>query len=131
MPIRRTSTKPGTRSVLKNIAFEQRVTSWLMDDGWEVFLPVVDNAHKTDILISDGPNFHRLQIKTCEAKGESHKLINQWKESHLGVVIAFARNSTWGYIMPAFSVNRRSLNFKSHERFNQNKKSFLKAFHKV
>jgi hypothetical protein len=43
---------------MKNMAFESTVVSWLMHDGWQVFLPILDHGHKTDILISDGPHYH-------------------------------------------------------------------------
>ncbi|MGB0744233.1 MAG: hypothetical protein ACPGSB_06875 [Opitutales bacterium] len=46
-------------------------------------------------------------------------------------VIAFARNSNWGYIMSAFTVNERRLNFDGHQRFSQTKNDFLKAFHRL
>lgn len=114
---------------MKNMAFESTVVSWLMQDGWQVFLPMLDHGHKTDILIFDGPNFHRIQIKTLEATGEKHVVQNQWRDSHCDVVVYFARNSTWGYIAPAFSEEKRPLNHEGHQRFIQDKKSFLKAFH--
>lgn len=57
MPIRMTETKQGTHQTLINMSFESRVVSWLMQDGWQVFSPVLDNGHQTDILISDGPNY--------------------------------------------------------------------------
>lgn len=126
-----TATKSGTHQVLKNSSFESLVVSWLMQDGWQVFVPILDNGHSTDILISDGPNFHRVQVKTVEATGEDHELENRWKESNVDVVVAFARNGNWGYVMPAFTQNKRKLNAEGHEKFGQNKKEFLKAFHKV
>jgi len=55
-----TATKEGTHQVLKNSSFESLVVSWLMQDGWQVFIPILDNGHQTDILISDGPNYHRV-----------------------------------------------------------------------
>ncbi len=131
MPTRKTTTKKGTHVVLKNAAQESRVISWLMQDAWEVFTPMLDNGHQTDLLISDGPNYFRIQVKTVEAKGEVHCVVNRWKESQVDVVIVFARNSTWGYVMPAFKVISRRLNFEGYERFEQNKNSFLKAFHKL
>ncbi len=131
MPRRMTSTKSGTHQVLKNSSFESMVISWLMQDGWQVFTPILDNGHQTDILISDGPNYHRIQVKTVEATGEDHVVENRWKESNVDVVIVFARNSTWGYVMPAFSQNRKKLNSDGHQRFNQTRKEFLKAFHKL
>lgn len=131
MPRRMTSTKSGTHQVLKNSSFESMVISWLMQDGWQVFIPILDNGHQTDILISDGPNYHRIQIKTVEASGEDHVVENRWKESNVDVVVFFARNSTWGYVMPAFTENKSKLNNAGHQRFNSTKKEFLKAFHKL
>ncbi len=116
---------------MKNTSYESIVVSWLMQDGWQVFLPLLDNGHQTDILISDGPNYHRIQVKTVEAKGDNHVIENRWKDSNVGVVVFFARNSNWGYVMPAFSENRRPLNAEGHIKFEQNKKDFLKAFHKL
>ncbi len=100
-----------------------------MHDGWEVYEPKLDNGHCTDLLISDGPNFYRIQIKTVGARDEAHRLKNSWKESRVNWVVAFARNSNWGYIFPAFTVKERRLNFDGHQRFEQTKKAFLKAFH--
>lgn len=124
-----TATKSGTHQVLKNSSFESMVVSWLMQDGWQVFIPILDNGHQTDILISDGPNYHRIQVKTVEASGEDHLVENRWKDSNVDVVIFFARNSTWGYITPAFAQNKAKLNTAGHKRFNQSRKEFLKAFH--
>lgn len=131
MPRRMTATKDGTHQVLKNSSFESLVVSWLMQDGWQVFVPILDNGHQTDILISDGPNYHRIQVKTVEATGETHKIDNRWQESSVDVVVVFARNANWGYVMPAFIQNQRRLNAEGHEKFVQGKKSFLKAFHKI
>jgi len=129
MPRRRTQTKPGTAQVLRNSSFESLVVSWLMQDGWQVFLPILDNAHQTDLLISDGPNYFRIQVKTVEAENESHVIENRWKDANLDCVICFARNSNWGYIMSAFKQLRKKLNADGHVRFQQTKSSFLKAFH--
>lgn len=126
-----TATKDGTHQVLKNSSFESLVVSWLMQDGWQVFTPVLDNGHQTDILISDGPNYHRIQVKTVEATGDNHELENRWKGSNVNVIVVFARNGNWGYVMPAFTQNRRKINFEGHQKFVQNKKEFLKAFHKL
>ena len=56
---------------------------------------------------------------------------NLWKDSHLDIVVVFARNSNWGYVLPAFKENERRLNFEGHERFQQSAKNFLKAFHQM
>lgn len=126
-----TATKGGTHQALKNTSYESIVISWLMQDGWQVFTPILDNGHQTDILISDGLNYHRIQVKTIEASGEDHSIENRWKDSNVNVVVCFARNSNWGYVMPAFTQNKRKLNSEGHQRFNENKNDFLKAFHKL
>ena len=131
MPRRMTATKEGTHKALKNSSFESLVVSWLMQDGWQVFLPVLDNGHQTDILISDGPNFYRVQVKTVEATGEDYELENRWKDSSVNVVVVFAKNTNWAYVMPAFSQNKRKLNAEGHQKFDQSKNEFLKAFHKI
>jgi len=115
---------------MKNTAYESMVVSWLMQDGWQVFLPILDHGHQTDILISDGPNFFRLQIKTVEASGDDHVVENRWGGSNVDLVIFFARNSNWGVITPAFAEKRRKLNHETHSKFNQTTKDFLKEFHK-
>ena len=131
MPRRLTQTQPGTHQALKNTSFESKVISWLMQDGWQIFTPILDNGHQTDMLISDGPNYYRLQVKTIDAKSEDQYVQNKWKDSNVDCVIFFARNSNWGFVIPAFTSNRRKLNADGHLRFQQTKNDFLKAFHKV
>ena len=131
MPRRLTQTKSGTHQALKNTSFESMVVSWLMQDGWQIFLPVLDHGHQTDLLISDGPNYYRLQVKTIEATGDNHEVMNCWKDSNVDVVVYFARNSNWGVITPAFKENKRKLNHEGHRKFIQNKKEFLREFHKL
>ena len=126
-----TQTKAGTHQVLKNSSFESRVISWLMQDGWQIFTPVLDNGHQTDILISDGPNYYRIQVKTIDAKSEDQYVENRWKDSNVNCVIYFARNSNWGFVAPAFTQNKKKLNADDHIKFQQTKNEFLKAFHKV
>lgn len=129
MPRRLTNTKSGARQALKNTSFETLVVSWLMQDGWQVFLPILDHGHKTDLLISDGPNYYRIQVKTVEASSSDQKVQNLWKDSNIDLVIYFVRNSNWGVIAPAFTDKQRALNHKEHRRFQQNKREFLKEFH--
>lgn len=131
MPRRLTQTKPNTHQALKNSSYESMVVSWLMQDGWQVFLPVLDHGHQTDILISDGPNYFRVQVKTVGATGNDHVVHNQWKDSNIDCVVYFARNSNWGVIAPAFEEDSRPITHESHVRFNQGKKEFLTAFHKL
>ncbi len=131
MPRRLTQTQSGTHQALINTSYESKVVSWLMQDGWQVFLPILDHGHQTDILISDGPNYFRIQVKTVEATGESHVVENRWKNSNVDVVIYFARNSNWGMIAPAFTEKKRRLNHPGHRKFEQNKKDFLREFHQL
>ena len=131
MPRRMTKTKADTHQTMKNMSYESMVVSWLMQDGWQVFLPVLDNGHQTDILISDGPSYYRVQIKTVAVKSEDHIVTNKWENSNVDVVIFFARNSDWGVIAPAFSEKERPLNHESHRRFTQDRKEFLREFHQL
>jgi len=132
MPRRSTVIKEETHRHLKNLAFENKVISWLMSDGWEVYGPVVDNGHKTDILISDGEHYYRIQIKTVEINSEDSQVVeNKWGEKKIHVVVYFARNSNFGYVLEPFKGQTKKLNSKDHIRFDQNKNSFLKAFHQL
>ena len=131
MPRRATGNKPGTVQVLQNSSYESLVVSWLMRDGWQVFLPILDNGHQTDMLISDGPNYYRVQVKTVDSASESVVVENRWKDANVDCVVYFARNSNWGYVAPAFSESKRPLNAPGHKRFQQTQNQFLKAFHAV
>lgn len=131
MPRRTTGNKNGTIQVLQNSSYESLVVSWLMRDGWQVFLPILDNGHQTDILISDGPKYYRIQVKTVDAETESLPVESRWKDSHVDYVVYFARNSNWGYVAPAFPEKKRPLNSPGHQRFQQIQNHFLKAFHAV
>lgn len=131
MPRRMTATKAGTRQALQNVSYESEICAWLMQDGWQVFTPVLDNGHSTDLLVSDGPSYYRIQVKTVDGKSEDQFIYNRWKDSEVDVVIVCARNSNWGYVLPAFAPNKRKLNHKGHMKFVHNKNAFLKAFHKV
>lgn len=131
MPIKSTTVKIEVAQTLQNMSFEHQTIAWLMSDGWEVYAPIVDNGHKTDILISDGPTFYRIQIKTVSGdNGKTQKVQNKWGDSGVDLVIYYARDGEWGYIAPAFSRSQRALNHKEHIFFNSTKKkNFLKAFH--
>ncbi len=130
MPRRHTQLNETTLQNQKNVSFEILTAGWFLHAGWQVFQPVMDNGHKTDLLISDGIDFYRIQIKTTVAKSNGF-LANKWAGSNIDFVICFARNSNWGYIMPAFEARRKEINAKGHFAFEQNKNSFLKAFHSI
>ncbi|ELP33042.1 hypothetical protein RBSWK_02888 [Rhodopirellula baltica SWK14] len=107
------------------------VACWLMQDGWQLYSPMVDHGHKTDLLISDGPNFHRIQIKTFESKGKNQEINNCWSPCKIDYVVLIARNANWGLITPAFTEKRRRINHKEHCKFEKNKQEFLRAFRQV
>ena len=133
MPTRQTHTATTTHEVMKNTAYENIVKGWLMHAGWQVFSPELDHGHKTDVLISDGKQNHRVQVKTVGAKGKDHVVQKQWEDEHsIDVVVYFARNSSWGVVAPAFTENKRPLNHPEHVRFSSlSQKEFLAAFHAI
>jgi hypothetical protein len=131
MPRRTTASKPDTAKHLKNHSFETLVAAWFTQARWQVFIPLFDHGHCTDLLISDGPKYYRIQVKTIEAQKENVKVENKWSHSNVQFVALFAKNSNWGYIFPAFAEKRKRLNAEGHERFQQNRHDFLKAFHSL
>lgn len=132
MPRRSNQIPDGEKQTLLNMSFENQVITWLMQDGWQVFVPTLDHGHKTDILISDGQQYFRIQIKTvCGTKGKKQVVQNAWKNKKIDYVIYFARNGEWGFITPAFSEDKKILNSPEHKQFGMKKKEFLTAFHTI
>jgi hypothetical protein len=124
MPCRTTQIKDGTAKCHTNHSFELLVATWLMQDGWQVFFPLLDHSHCTDMLVSDGPRYFRLQIKTIEAQNESVKIQNKWKDKGIQFIVFFAKNSNWGYICPAFNTSAKRLNDPAHKRFHKARMNF-------
>ncbi|MDF7826004.1 hypothetical protein P4B35_18380 [Pontiellaceae bacterium B12227] len=133
MPTRQNQTATGTRQAMKNTAHESIVKGWLMQDEWQVFSPELDHAHQTDVLISDGCKYYRIQVKTVAAKSKDHIVQKMWKdENHIDAVVYFVRNSCWGVVAPAFTEKKRPLDHPEHIRFNSfSPKEFLSAFHSI
>lgn len=132
MPKRSTPITDGMKKALLNTSFENQVITWLMQDGWQVFTPVLDHGHKTDVLISDGQQYFRIQTKTVDAhKGKTQEVHNMWGECKIDYIIYFARNGEWGVIAPAFSEPTKRLNAPEHKMFLLKRNEFLKAFHTV
>lgn len=129
MPKRTTGLTDAHARLHKNHSYELLVSTWLMNGGWQVFTPLLDAAHAVDLIVSDGPQSYRVQTKSIESQDESRHVRNQWKGKNVDFVIYFARRSNWGYICPAFFTNQKRLNDPAHQRFEQNAKSFLAAFH--
>lgn len=131
MPIRKTLTQEGTFKTMRNMSFENVLIGWFMQDGWQVFKPVLDDGHQTDVLISDGPNFYRIQVKTFEDKGTYQEVHKDWNDNSIDCVIYFSRNSKFGYVAPAFREDKRLLEHPDHIRFSGTSNSFIKAFHNL
>ena len=133
MPTRQTKTVETTHQAMKNTAYENIVKGWLMHDGWQVFSPELDHGHQTDVLISDGERYYRIQVKTVKAKGKDHTVDKMWTdENPIDVVVYFAHNSDWGLVAPAFKEKKRSLGHPDHFSFSKfSPKEFLTAFHSI
>lgn len=131
MPIKNANrTKPALNHY-KHISYETLTASWLTEDGWEVFMPLVDHDKKTDLLIADDDNFYRIQVKALESLEEDIYVENKWKAKEIDFVIYFSMQGSWGYITKPFQINRARLNSNEHIRFHQHPANFLKAFKKI
>jgi hypothetical protein len=131
MPKRSTPHKAGTKKYLQNCSFELLCAHWFVKAGWQVFTPLFDHGHQTDLLVSDGPNYFRIQVKTVEMGSTKLELENKWSGSNVHYVAVFAKNSTWGTIFPAFVEKKRKLKDTGGHQFALNRASFMKAFHSL
>ena len=66
-------------------SFEQYAASLFMNDGWEVLVPALDHGRKTDLVISDGHVFYRVQVKSLQTTHDAVIVTNQWKNTDLYV----------------------------------------------
>jgi hypothetical protein len=128
MPVKHANRTAPANQYYKNTSFETLAASWFTYDGWEVFVPVIDHDMKTDLLVSDGVNFYRIQIKTVESADESHFVENKWGDAKIDYVIYFSKNANWGYISTPFKKRRKRLNSPDNIKFHQHHKPFIKAF---
>ncbi|ANQ58808.1 hypothetical protein [Vibrio parahaemolyticus] len=127
MPLKTLHTSSEAKKHYKSVSYETLLASWLLQDGWEVFMPMIDHGMKTDVLISDGSKFYRIQVKSVECFDENTVVTDQWQDAQIDYVIYFSRCANWGYIAPPFNGKRR-VNHIEHVRFHQHPKNFLKAF---
>ncbi|QUM86320.1 hypothetical protein [Moritella sp. 28] len=131
MPVKNALRTTPALQHYKQVSFETLAASWFTFDGWEVFAPIIDHDMKTDLLVSDGNNFYRIQIKTIESHDESHVVENKWGDAKIDYVIYFSREDNWGYILKPFKQRTKRLNSAGSIRFHQHHKPFIKAFNKI
>ena len=131
MPIKNSNPQNESLKHYKSLSYETLAASWLLNDGWDVFLPMIDHGLKTDFVISDGDDFYRIQVKSLESYDENVFVENKWGDAKIDYVIYFSRGGNWGYITPPFRQRRKRLNAKGHVRFHQHPKNFTKAFQSI
>lgn len=131
MPVKSNQIPTKTKQFYENISFESLVEAWLIRDGWQVFKPHVDHGAKTDVLISDGNLYYRIQVKSVDSSDENLIVKPMWAGTDdIDFVIYFSKKSPWGYITPAFKSPRK-LKHPEHLRFHQESKNFIKTFEKA
>jgi len=92
MPIKSSELANSYEKHYQNHSFETLAASWLTADGWEVLVPMIDHGRKTDIVVSDGKKFYRIQVKSLECSNESVVVENKWSnaDSTIDYVIYFS-----------------------------------------
>lgn len=131
MPKLHTLPPEGTLQYQRNVSFEEQAGSWLLKDGWQVFYPKCDHGHKTDLLVSNGPDFFRIQVKTL-CKPDCNQVVqNKWKGSDVHYVIYFIHDEGHGYVVRPFKESEMVLNRTSHVRFKRNDVDFCRAFQQI
>ena len=128
MPVKNQAPKDSSLKHYENISFETLAASWLLNDGWDVFQPMIDHGKKTDLLITDGDNHYHIQIKTLESVNEKVIVQNLWGKAKIDFVIYFSKNANWGYITKPFKKRSKPLKSKDHVRFEKSQRAFAKAF---
>ncbi len=131
MPTRSTKHEEGTKKYLENCSFEPLCAHWFAKTGWQVFTPLFDHGHHTDLLVSDGPRYYRIQVKTVETGSDDFDLQNKWAGSDVHYVAVFAKTSSWGIVFPAFKEKHRKLKDTGGQKFEFKRRSFMKAFHSL
>lgn len=62
MPVKNAVLKQTTLAAHKQLSYEQLLSAWLLSDGWEVLIPVIDHGKKTDLVVADDDSFYRIQV---------------------------------------------------------------------
>lgn len=131
MPVRNAEIKQTTLAAHKQLSFESLLAGWLVGDGWEVLVPVIDHGMKTDLVVADDNRFYRIQVKSLQSKNEDITIENKWLGVKIDYVVYFSIEGEWGYITPAFLEKRKALRSPDHIRFHKHPTNFLKAFRRI
>lgn len=131
MPVKNYPINKNALAVHRHMSYEQLVAAWLLSDGWEVLIPMLDHGMKTDLVVADDNNFYRIQIKCLDTTDESTNVSNQWKGKKIDFVIYFSLKHDWGYIARAFNEGHKKLNSEDHIKFYPHPTNFLRAFKKI
>lgn len=133
MPLKTSALASCQHRHYQSHSFEHFAVSYFMADGWEVFEPALDHGRKTDLVVSDGHVFYRIQIKSLETTDESVIVKNQWKntDTRIDYVIYFSQKGNWGYIVKPFNNRQIRLNSAGGIRFHKHQKNFSQAFAKI
>lgn len=131
MPVKNTIRTVPAQRYYNRMSFETLAASWLVSDGWEVYLPMIDHDMKTDLVVVDNHSFYRIQVKSLDSKIENVMVENKWGDVDIDYIIYFSRTSNWGYIATPFHQKRKRLNSNDHVRFHKDCKPFLKAFTQI
>jgi len=102
------------RSKVKELEFANQ----FLLDGWEVFLPLVDE-NETDMVVTKGDEFYRIQIKREEPdKVNLGQITNSWKNPPIfDFLVFYVTQQDRGFILPK-QVCQKSGNI---ELLNKNK----------
>ena len=131
MPVRNAAIKETTLAAHKQLSYENLLAAWLLGDGWEVLIPVIDHGKKTDLVVADDDRYYRIQVKSLRSPNESITVENKWQGAKIDYVVYFSVQGRWGYITPAFPESSRPLISPGHIRFHKHPSNFLKAFRKM
>ncbi|WP_026349546.1 group I intron-associated PD-(D/E)XK endonuclease [Arsukibacterium perlucidum] len=133
MPLKTSLLPSEHQRQYQNHSFENLAASMFMADGWEVFQPFLDHGRKTDLLISDGQIFYRIQIKSLNTTDESFVVKNLWSntDTQIDYVVYFSQKGNWGYIIKPFCCEQKRLNAAGGQRFHKHLKHFSQAFAKI
>ena len=131
MPVKNTIRTAPAQRHYNSISYETLTASWLVSDGWEVYLPLIDHDMKTDLIVVDNHNFYRIQVKSLDTKRENIMVENKWGDVDIDYIIYFSRTSSWGYIATPFRQRKKRLNSCDHIRFHKDCKPFLRAFSEI